>query len=586
MTLRDYQQDAVDAVMQWVRKTTTPCVVEAPTGAGKSHIIAAICDELFQISKGKRVLVIAPSAELVVQDHEKYVKGVGRPASFFSASVGEKSVRHPVVFGTPQSVKNSLDAFGANYCAVIIDEAHRVTPTLRDIVDHMRAENPHLRVIGLTATPYRLGTGYIYQSDETGKAYGEEHAREPYFARRVYTISARMLIDRGYLTPPVSEIPEQVYDTSGLVVNAMGKYTADSVEAAFSGQERLTASIVRQVVDAATERHGVMFFAATIKHAREIMASLDADQCRLVTGETPKKERAEILADFKARRFKYIVNVDVLTTGFDAPHVDVIGILRATESVALLQQIIGRGLRICEGKEDCLVLDYAGNIERHCPDGDVFSPHIKTTRASAGGSLEVSCPQCRMVNLFAANKEALEMGKMDEHGYITDLTGMRLETEYGPQPGHHGRRCNGHIPVGADYVRCSYRWTFKVCPECEGENDIAARYCFACKHELVDPNKKLKLDFAKYKKDPTNTQCDVVQSWMSSSHISAKGNECVLIQIRTPYRSFRAYVMPHAPILSKIETHRRLHGRPRTVTYQKSGDFYRIIDINQPQDAE
>ena len=103
-----------------------------------------------------------------------------------------------------------------------------------------------------------------------------------------------------------------------------------------------------------------MLFAATVRHAEEVMASLPPDLSAMITGDTPKGERASIIARFKARRIKYLVNVAVLTTGFDAPHVDVIAILRKTESVGLLQQIIGRGLRLHDDKRDCLVLDYAG----------------------------------------------------------------------------------------------------------------------------------------------------------------------------------------------------------------------------------
>jgi DNA repair protein RadD len=584
MTLRDYQQDAVDATMQWVRKTTGPCVIEAPTGAGKSHIIAAICDELFKISKGKRVLVIAPSAELVVQDHGKYVYGVGRPASFFSASVGQKSVVHPVVFGTPGTVKNSLELFDDRYCGIIIDEAHRVTPTLRGIIDSMRGHNPNLRVIGLTATPYRLGDGYIYRTDETGRAWGDEHTKEPYFVRRVYAIEASMLIQRGYLTEPAIGLTSTTYDVSGLTMNSMGKFTSESVDAAFIGKGRLTRDIVGQVIGASQDRQGVMFFAATIRHAEEILAALPADQSRLVTGDTKKRVRQRILTEFKSRQVKYLVNVDVLTTGFDAPHVDVIAILRATESVALLQQIIGRGLRIDEGKKDCLILDYAGNIDQHCPGGDVFAPTVKAKHFKGGGEVDAECPSCKASNLFAANGEALAAGKPDANGYVVDLTGMRLQTEHGPVPAHYGRRCNGLIQVGGQHVRCSYRWTYKSCPACEAENDISARYCGQCKAELVDPNKKLAMDFAKRKKDPTQIQCDEVKHWVDAAHVSLKGNECLRVRVHTAYRKFTAYVQPYESILQKILRHKELHGKPITVTYQKRGDFYRIIDINQPKD--
>jgi DNA repair protein RadD len=388
-----------------------------------------------------------------------------------------------------------------------------------------------------------------------------------------------MLIDRGYLTPPTFEVAEQEYDTSGLQTNSMGKFTSASVDAAFLGRERLTHEIVQQVVAASQMRRGVMFFAATIAHAHEIMRSLPDDQCRIVTGETSKKERDEILRDFKSMRFRFIVNVDVLTTGFDAPHVDVIAILRATESVSLLQQIIGRGLRTCAGKADCLVMDFAGNIERHCPDGDVFTPTIRTKKAGSGEPIEARCPTCKSTNQFAANGKALDMGSPDEEGYIVDLAGSRLMTPHGPMPAHFGRRCNGHSIVAGQLVRCLYRWTFKTCPSCAKDNDISARYCSACKAELVDPNEKLKREFDRAKSNPEKIQCDTVISWEASPHVSARGNECLRILVRTPYRRFTTYVMPGTRLYQQVTD-----AVPRTVTYRKRDDFYNIIAINHPPD--
>jgi DNA repair protein RadD len=158
--LRPYQQEAVDAALAWVRRCLDPAVIEAPTGSGKSHIIAGIAHGIQKMS-GKKILVIAPSGELVDQDYAKY-RALGEPASIYSASLGRKEMSADVVFGSPLTVSNSLRKFGHQFSAVIIDEAHGITPTLRRIVEHMRSQNPKLRVIGLSATPYRLGEGYIY----------------------------------------------------------------------------------------------------------------------------------------------------------------------------------------------------------------------------------------------------------------------------------------------------------------------------------------------------------------------------------------------------------------------------------------
>lgn len=339
--LRPYQQDAVDAAINWIKKCVDPCCITAATGSGKSHIVAELARIIHGMS-GKNVLCTAPSAELVVQNRAKYLL-TGNPASMFSASGGGKCLKHPVVFGTPDTIINSLLKFGDRFAAVIIDECHRLTPTLKKIISHMKEKNPLLRVIGLSASPYRLGDGYVYGNHyKYGK---EESAIDPFFHTCVYEIGARYLIDEGFLTPPVFEASDNHYDTSGLRVSSSGQFISSDIERAFEGRGRKTAGIVADVVANSRGRKGVMIFAATVQHAEEIMESLPPGNSRMVVGTTMAADRKKIIEDFKEQKFKYLVNVSVLTTGFDAPHVDVVAILRATESVALLQQIVGRSLR-------------------------------------------------------------------------------------------------------------------------------------------------------------------------------------------------------------------------------------------------
>jgi len=302
------------------------------------------------------------------------------------------------------------------------------------------------------------------------------------------------------------------YDTSDLVLKSNGLWESSTVDAAFEGHGRKTAGIVADIVNRAKQRKGVMIFAATIKHAEEGMASLPPGLSALVTGKAKKAERSDIIVRFKDRSIKYLVNVSVLTTGFDAPHVDVIAILRATESVGLLQQIIGRGLRIDDGKVDCLVLDYAENIERHCPGGDIFDPQIKAVGGKKSEPMPVACPECHYQNEFGPRKNE-DNYNVDEFGYYLDPLGNRVESEHGPMPAHYGRRCNGESLREGKHHRCEYKWTFKECAECGHENDIAARYCSACKAEIVDPNEKLREIAAKIARDPYRTRSANVTDW-------------------------------------------------------------------------
>lgn len=577
--LRDYQQDAHSAAMDWLRKSIEPCLIEAATGAGKSLIIAAIAKDLHHVS-GKNILCIAPSAELVQQNHEKYLL-TGEKASLFSASLGMKCLRHPVVFGTPQTIKNKISRFGSSFCAVIIDEAHGITPTIKYIIERLREGNKNLRVLGLTATPSRLGEGYIYKLDEYDRPTGAEDA---YFSKKVCTIDARSLINRGYLTQPVvGAINAGHYDTLDIDLN-----DKEQVDRAYHGQGRKTAGIIADVIAQARDRKGVMIFAATVQHAQECMASLPPELSAIVTGKTNKDERKSILRRFKLGQLKYLVNVSVLTTGFDAPHVDLIALLRATESVTLLQQIIGRGLRVCDGKEDCLILDYAQNIERHCPDGDLFSPVVKQgNKKEGGGIIEAVCELCNTVNSFSARPNP-DQFLVDANGYFLDLTGARIKTEHGPTPAHFGRRCQGmRLISGGTLEQCQQRWTSKPCPECGEDNDIAARYCCACGGEIIDPNEKLIGEFQALKKDPYAIKCDRVLSMQKKTTISRAGNECLMVSFETDYDSFTVWLTKknkrHGKWLDYLE-----EKQPITVTFRKDPEtkMYAILAFDQDTDQE
>ena len=596
--LRDYQQAAFDAALSHITKSIEPCLIEAATGAGKSHIIAAIAHWLNDKSK-KRVLVLAPSKELVEQDHQKYC--MIEPASLYSASAGQKSLRYPVVFGTPQTVKNNLRRFKEGFAAVVIDEAHGITPTIKTIIEGMKEGNEKLRVIGLTATPFRTQDGYIYELNPDNSPVPEDQTREPYFKKLVYRITAPELIERGFLTPPTTEVHDG-YDTSKLEKDRTGRWSSESVELVFEGHGRKTSMIVADVVESCRDRKGVLFFAATLAHADEIQSSLPADNCRVISGSIKKAEREKIIADFKAQKFKYLINRDVLTTGFDAPHVDAIAILRKTESAGLLQQIIGRGLRLDDGKKDCLILDYADNLRDHFPDGGIFAPEIKAKYKKGDSEpIDVECPECSTVNQFTMRPNPDEFN-LSPDGYFMDLAGVKLE-----MPSHFGRRCLGQfLHRGGKYSRCEYRWTAKECPECGHENDIAARFCESCKAEIIDPNEKLKLEYQKIKTSPHLVSTDKVLAWECKEHISAKGNQTLLIFWTTEYRTFRVYYMPtkkrewrelsqavfdnpNCPTVDKFLAVVNERGTmPRTITGHrpKGKPFFNVIGYNKEEDEK
>jgi DNA repair protein RadD len=292
-----------------------------------------------------------------------------------------------------------------------------------------------------------------------------EEAR--FFRRCVFEQSLGAMVRAGWLSPPtVVDAPVAAYDFSQLELRAgAAAYAQADVEAVLKDQARVTPGIVANLVELARERQGVMVFAASVRHAKEVLALLPAGVSALVTGETDGADRDAIIARFKARELKFLVNVSVLTTGFDAPHVDLIALLRPTESASLFQQIVGRGLRLCDGKTDCLVLDYTG--QGH----DLFHPDIQEDRPSPlAVPVTVACPECGHDNEFWG---------LVEHGEIVE---------------HFGRRCQGAHLDGRSgaYVRCPFRFRYKTCGACGAENDTAARTCAACGAALVDDDRKLR----------------------------------------------------------------------------------------------
>lgn len=598
-TYRPYQQVCHDKAVEWLKTSTEPCLIDAAPAAGKSHLIAGIADWLNRISGGKRVLCLAPSAVLVKQNFEKFLH-TGEPASIFSASAGLKSTRHKVVFATPGTVKNSMTRFKTGFCAVVIDEAHAIWPSIKEIIEVMREGNPNLRVIGFSGTPYRLGDGYIYRIGPDGRNMGDDVARDPYFLRCVHRVSAREMLDQKFITPmDIGAINAETYDTSHLTLNRMGQFDAEEVDRAFVGHGRKTAGIVTDVIAKTKGGYGgVMLFAATVRHAEEIFASLPPSISGIVTGDPKHKgERKDTVQLYRDQKIKYLVSVGTLTTGFDVEHTRVIALLRRSESAALMTQILGRAWRLDEMKPRSIVYDYAGNLDMHFPDGDIYKPVIRAGKAKVDGKPMICvCPDCSYQNEFSAHPDYIDY-PVDENGYCMDAFGSRIETDYGPLAAHYGRRCFGYVSSKTErgkLDRCSYYWTSKMCEECNAPNDIAARYCRECKAEIVDPNEKLIGEFKALKRDPTQLQTDKVIIMTAKQSVSQKGNPTLRVDWVTPFRSFSTWMMPEARDLKKQAEYASYMAAsdngnvpPKTITYVKDAvsGFYRIVGYNQQEDA-
>ena len=460
-SLRPYQQQAVDATVSYFRTHTRPACVVLPTGAGKSLVIA----ELARIANG-RVLVLAHVKELVEQNHDKFAS-YGLESGIYSAGLDRKDVSEKVIFGSVQSIARSDEQFFNDFSLVIIDECHRVSLDLstqyQQVLTHLQALNEGICILGLTATPYRLGMGWIYQYHMRGMLRTDD---ERFFSHCIYELSLAYMIRHEYLTPPILiDSPVACYDFSTLELNRDGRYTTPDIESILQDQSRITPSIVAHITELAKDRMGVMLFTSTVRHAKEVLSCLPSGEALLVTGETPTAQRDQIISHFKTQQVKYLVNVSVLTTGFDAPHVDLIAILRPTDSVALYQQIIGRGLRRHNNKTDCLILDYTGLGH------DIFSPEIGEKKPNSDSeTVDVICPQCGYSNVFWGIKQ---------EDFIIE---------------HYGRKCLGAFESieTHEIEPCGYLFRFKRCPSCQCENDISKRYCSTCNDILIDPDAILK----------------------------------------------------------------------------------------------
>lgn len=454
--LRDYQQQAVDAAVTHFKQSSLSAVLVLPTGAGKSIVIA----ELARIANGN-VLVLTHVKELVAQNAEK-VGLLTQDANIYSAGLKQKKANGKTVVASVQSASRALEQFNQAFSLVIIDECHRVSTDTssqyQQILTHLRTTNPQIKLLGLTATPYRLGLGWIYRHHYHGKVGNTD---KPVFEKCIFELPMRPLIKKGYLTQPiVFDGLSAQYDFSRLTAPETHEYPPTEIDNLLNYQGRATTAIIKQVKQLAQQSQGVLIFAATVRHADEIMALMD-DDAALITANTPHAERDDIIERFKHKQLKFIVNVAVLTTGFDAPHIDLIAILRPTASISLFQQMVGRGLRLANNKADCLIIDYAAN------GYDLFYPEVGQAKPNSKSvPVQVHCPVCHFANTF--------WGLVDADGDIIE---------------HFGRRCQGLID---DAVQCDFRFRSKSCPDCGADNDIAARICQTCQSTLIDPDKRLK----------------------------------------------------------------------------------------------
>jgi DNA repair protein RadD len=400
LELRPYQRAAIDGLYNyWSDKKGDNPVVVAPTGSGKSLIIAHLIKDAMSYP-GTRVLILTHVKELLEQNASELVALYPEAdVGFYSASLKKKVLRKPITFAGIQSIHKKAYQMVPAPDLVIVDEAHLIPKNYgtryNKFLSDLRICNRGVKVVGLTATPYRLDSGWLHEGDNA------------IFDGIAYDIPVADLMEQGFLAPVISKSGVKTIDLSN-VGKRGGEYIESELAKAASDPELVTETVA-EIVRYGAERKAWLVFACGVNHAELLCAEFETHGigADVVTGSDGMSARADKIERFRRGGSKCLINVNVLTTGFNVPHVDLVAIVRATESTGLYIQIVGRGTRIAPGKENCLVLDYGDNVMRH---GfiDKIKPKIKG-RTEDGEAPVKKCPECLTVN-HAAVRVCIECG--------------------------------------------------------------------------------------------------------------------------------------------------------------------------------
>ncbi|HWE98849.1 MAG TPA: DEAD/DEAH box helicase family protein [Caulobacteraceae bacterium] len=392
--LRPYQQTAIDSVLDYWREGGGNPLVDMATGLGKSVVIGTLTRDLIAQYRDMRVLMLVHVRELVTQNAQALLRlWPQAPLGIYSAGLGKRQAHRQVTFASIQSVFRLPAAVLGPIDLVLIDEAHLV-PSGGDgmylkLLEKLRDMRADMRVAGFTATPFRLDTGRL--DDGEGRLFDDI----------VYSYGVREGIEDGWLAPLVSKATAEGFNLSG-VKKAGGEFVAGALEAAVD-KDPITRAAVAELTTLGADRRSWLVFCAGVNHAHHVAEAIRAHgvTCATITGETPSGERDWLIREFKGGRLRALTNANVLTTGFDSPGVDLIAMLRPTLSTGLYVQMCGRGTRLADGKENCLVLDFAGNVRRHGPVDTVEVESKRKGGSDGDGKVREEsvrakvCPDCQ-----------------------------------------------------------------------------------------------------------------------------------------------------------------------------------------------
>lgn len=387
--LRTYQTAAIDAARKAIVEGSKRVLIIAPTGSGKS-ILAGKIAALAALKS--RVLVLCSQSHLIEQNLQKFNAFSDMDAGVYCAQLGRKDTTNQVIFASRDSLGRKPDACGS-FNAIILDEAHQLDVAEGTMYQKIVSAQENAWVVGMTGTPWRLSGGRIW-----GKGR--------YFERVCYNIGMDVLRNEGFLVPYRFPIVNTKIDTDD-IKKTNGDFNLKQLECA-SSNEAIISGSVQEWLEHEPQMHCTMFFCVTRNHAqkvvRELQKHIPPESIVYVDGDT--KDRDTIFTDIRAGKYKAIVSIGTLTTGFDAPIVDCIVMLRATQSTALFVQMCGRGLRPYKDKTHLMILDFADNFKRFgtLEHPMVSSVGLQDNKVSDGSSKDQvkDCPECAAeISFFA-----------------------------------------------------------------------------------------------------------------------------------------------------------------------------------------
>jgi DNA repair protein RadD len=391
INLRYYQQEALDALYNFflTHKEGNP-LIGLPTGTGKSVLPAAFIQGIMRQWPATRFLMVTHVKELVEQNAKVLLKvWPEAPLGIHSAGLKQRDTAHPIIFGGVQSMIKHPDWFGFRDIA-FVDEAHLISgddsSRYQTFFAFMKLINPNLKIIGMSATLYRMGMGMITENGLFTNVVYDKTDMDGF----------NELLNAGYMSPLIPQRTKTELDVSDVNIH-QGEFVATQLQGAVD-KAPITFKALQELVHAGQNRRSWLIFASGIEHAEHIAEQLGAFgiDCAPVHSKRPSEYNDAAISAFKQNKLRAIVNYGKLTTGFDHPPIDLIGMLRPTLSVPLWVQMLGRGTRPAEGKSNCLVLDFARNTPRLGPIND---PAIPKMKKGMPGEMPVKlCESCGAYN--------------------------------------------------------------------------------------------------------------------------------------------------------------------------------------------